>query len=88
MNKSDLLIARVYREALENLTDEQCGKLIKALLQYQFDGIVPDNLTTELQMAFSFMKSVADKHNAYFQEKCKKNAKAIQGYWDRKRGQE
>jgi len=81
MSKGGIIIREAHREAWESLPDEQAGKLLKVLLEYQFDAVLPTNLSPELRLAFNFMRPVVDKDRADYQETCRKNAQSSREYW-------
>ena len=51
MAKNSFVLYHNYRETLEDLTDEQVGKLFRALFDYEIDKAEP-NFTGELKIAF------------------------------------
>lgn len=62
-----------YKNPLEQLTDAECGKLLRAMFEYEEAGALPD-FTGALAMAFSFIRSQMDRDRAAYEEKCRKNA--------------
>ncbi|MDR1055697.1 MAG: DUF6291 domain-containing protein [Prevotellaceae bacterium] len=80
--KPGFIINEIHREAWEGLPDEQCGKLLKHLIRYQFDGTFPENLSPELNTAFNFLKPVVDKQKIDYQEICIKRKEAINKRWE------
>lgn len=81
MKKPGLIITEIQRDAWESLTDEQAGKLVKILLNYQFDDVIPDNLPPDIRMAFSFLRPVIDKQREDYNTKCQKAKEAIKTRW-------
>ena len=61
-----------YKKPLEQLTDAECGKLLRAMFEYEEVGSLPD-FTGALAMAFSFIRSQMDRDRAAYEAKCKKN---------------
>lgn len=84
--QAGLIIQDTHRNMWEGLPHESCGELLKALMAYQFDGVVPDFYDLRLKVAFDFLKPVIDKQKDDYQEKCEKNAKNIQDHWDKVKG--
>ena len=55
MAKESFLIYKSFYPAIEDLSDEDLGKLFRALFQYQIDGVEPTD--TSILMAFKFFKN-------------------------------
>ena len=72
--KKSLLIYYDYLQHFNFLTDEQTGKIIKAMLSYEIDGILPEFDETIMKMTFSFIKTNLDRDRAKFFERCSKNS--------------
>ena len=72
-----------YFESLRNLTDEECGRLFRALLRYSATGELPTLLDREA-VAFDFMRSQLDRDREAYEAKCRKNAESIRKRYERK----
>lgn len=72
MEKASFLIYLDYQEQFELLTDEQAGRLIKAIIKYEKQGEIIE-LDGTTKMAFSFIKAQLDRDREKYQAKCKKN---------------
>ena len=72
-SKSSFLIYFDYREHLDLLTDEECGQLLRALLNYGEYGELPE-LVGAPRMAFSFIKAQMDRDAAKYAKRCARNA--------------
>lgn len=81
MKKPGLIINAIHRQAWEELTDENCGKLLKIIIRYFFDGKKPEGLSAEMKMAFNFLKPVMDNHKESYMETCRKNKDAANKRW-------
>lgn len=57
-----------YLEPLAQLTDEQCGRVIRAVLQYGQDGTLPHFAGVEA-VAFSFLRSNFDRDSVSYETK-------------------
>lgn len=55
-DKKSFKIYKEWSEQFEALDNESAGELIKAILEYQVTGEVPDSMSPIVAMAFSFMK--------------------------------
>lgn len=72
MDKNSFLIYLDYKEHFELLNDEQLGKLLRAIMEYEETGIVPDLEGME-KMAFSFIRAQLDRDREKYENKCEKN---------------
>jgi hypothetical protein len=59
MKKSFLLYCDTY-ETIKHLSDEQFGKLMRMIFEYQIDGIVPST-SDSLFIAFGFIRTSMDR---------------------------
>ena len=76
----------LYLDAVEQwdmLSDEQAGKLIKALLRYGKNGERLETNDGMLSMAFSFMAAQLDRDGDKYEKKCLKNAENIRKRWNK-----
>lgn len=72
MDKISFLIYLEYEEQFKLLNDEELGKLIRAIMNYEKNGEIPQ-LEGMLKMAFSFIKTRLDKDREKYKSKCEKN---------------
>jgi hypothetical protein len=75
MDKNSFLIYIDYQEQFELLTDEQAGKLIKAIIEYEKTGKILE-LDGMTKMAFSFIKTQLDRDREKWQEEKQKRSEA------------
>lgn len=70
------------------LTDEQAGKVIKALANYYIDGTEPEDLDESItQMVFSHLQENADWSLNKYQRTCERNKKVSDARWSKKQDQ-
>lgn len=72
MEKGSFLIYLDYEEHFNLLSDEELGRLFRAIMKYEKTLEVP-KLDGMLKMAFSFIKTQLDKDREKYNETCKKN---------------
>ena len=60
-----------YLEPLADLTDEEVGRVVRAILKYGADKTIPD-LSPSERMAFAFMKTNFDREAAAYDAKVEK----------------
>lgn len=82
MNDSFILYTSYYA-IIEGLTDEQLGKLMRAIFIYARDGEVI-NLEPTLRMAFAFIKDDIERNQAKYNEKREKLRANAQKRWQKK----
>lgn len=70
--KISFLIYLDYEEHFNLMTDEQLGKLIRAIMEYEKTRIIPE-LDGMVKMAFSFIKAQLDRDREKYEDKCAKN---------------
>lgn len=80
MAKNSFVLYYTYREQLKDLSDEDLGKLLRALFDYEIDRVKP-KLSGGVQMAFNFIQSTLDLDRLKYEEKCNKNRENIIKYW-------
>ena len=72
-----------HMDTIERLTDEEAGRLIKALFHYSTDGIVPSFDDRFMDLAFSMFKSAIDRDSAAYDRKCERNRNNINRRWNK-----
>ena len=72
--KKSFVLYHDNREQIELLSDEQAGRLLKALMQYSECGIVPDFSDPMLKMVFSFLASQIRRDTEKYEETCRKRS--------------
>ena len=72
MEKNSFVVYYSYRDTLADLTDEQVGRLFRALLTYEIDGIEP-TFEAELKIAFKFIKKDMDINQTKYENICTRN---------------
>ena len=81
--KNSFIIYYQYADHFELLTDEELGRLIRAMLIYDKDGTLPQ-FDGVLKMAFSFIKTQLDIDKEKFNNICERNRKNIKKRWNTK----
>lgn len=72
MTKNSFVLYHNYRDSLEDLTDEQVGKLFRAIFDYEIDKKEP-SFTGELKIAFRFIKKDLDINADKYESICERN---------------
>ena len=72
MAKNSFVLYYEYKEHFELLSDEELGKLMRAIMEYEAEGIVPE-LDGMVKMAFSFIRKDLDICREKYDAKCERN---------------
>ena len=83
--KDNFILYTQQYEVLEPLTDEQLGKLLRALYLYARDKEIPVFDDGMLTMAFGFVRMQIDASNAKYEEKREKMRENIKKRWNRQK---
>lgn len=71
-DKKSFILYLDNKKQLDMLTDEQAGKLIKALFEFAESGTVPEFNDGMLIMAFSFMSDSIARDSEKYKQKCER----------------
>lgn len=83
--KDNFILYTQQYSVLESMTDEQLGKLLRALYLYSRDGVEPDfGNDGMLKMAFGFIRMQIDLSNAKYEEKRERLRANAKKRWDDK----
>ena len=77
--KDSFILYNKYQEVFDELSDEEAGKLIKAILEYSNTGIC--KLDGVLKAVFTSIKQDIDYNNKKYEEKCEKNRENVAKRW-------
>ena len=74
-DKKSFLLYYEYRQHIKLLTDEQLGRLIRALFDFEIDGIIPDFSDAPIiSMCFSFISADMERNKSHYEDMCSKNS--------------
>ena len=79
-NKDGFILYKDQKTLINKLSDEQAGKLIKAIYEYEDTGETP-NFDLVLDIVFTSIKTTLDKNRQKYAEKCKKYQENIKKRW-------
>lgn len=82
--KDGFVIYSSYAEKFEDLTDEQFGRLMRIVCEYEKSGEVPKIEDKSIRIAFKVIKYELDANGQKYEEICEKRKKAIQARWEKK----
>lgn len=71
--KSSFILYYDFEEQTATLTDEQVGRLIRVMLDYEKRGVLPDREDMLVEMAFWFLKVGLDVNSEKYRKVCQRN---------------
>lgn len=71
-----------YADSMRNLSDDECGRLFRALLSYSATGELPV-LADRESIAFDFIRSQIDRDREAYEAKCRKNKESVSKRYER-----
>ena len=74
-----------HEEILDRLTDEEAGKLLKAMTKYFNHGTEP-KFDGALEFVWIPIRQQMDANAEKYEAKCQKNKESIQRYWNKVKG--
>ena len=80
--KKSFILYADYIKHIGKLTDEEAGRLFKAIFEYVNEGRLPD-LDGMAAMAFSFISNQLDSDLQKYEETCKKRSENIKKRWEK-----
>lgn len=81
MNKNAFLIYKGFYAPISHLSDQDLGKLFRALFEYQNDGKDPEP-TDSIYMPFLFFKNQFILDQEKYNDKCERNKTNARKRWD------
>lgn len=79
--KNSLVVYYDILEQLEDFTDEQVGKIFRAMVDYDKNDILP-NFTGAMKLAFKFIKQSLDINKEKYKNICERNRANIRKRWE------
>lgn len=80
-NKKGVVMYYDILEQLEDFTDEQFGKITRAIIKYDQTGETTEFDDPILKMAFKILKPTLDRNKKEYEEKCEKNRQNVLKRW-------
>lgn len=71
--KNSFILYYDFEEQTATLTDEQVGRLIRVMLDYEKRGVLPDREDMLVEMAFCFLKVGLDLNDEKYRKVCERN---------------
>lgn len=70
-------------EQLEDFSDEQFGKITRAIINYDKTGDIPEFEDFSMKVAFKMLKPILDRNKQEYEELCEKNRQNVQKRWQK-----
>lgn len=74
-DKRSFIVFHEWLEPLEQLSDEDCGRLFKAMIEYSETGVIP-SFDGAIGMAFAFIRPAMDRNAEKWSEERKQRSEA------------
>ncbi len=87
-SKKGVVLYYEILEQLEDLTDEQFGKVARAIIKYDKTGEIPEFDDPTIKISFKCIKPNLDRNKQEYESKCEMQRQKIQDYWDKKKQEE
>lgn len=72
--KKSFVLYHDYYDHISSLKDEEKGKLLSAIFEYEIKGVSPQGLSDKADMAFSFIRATLDRDREKYINRCQKNS--------------
>lgn len=82
--KNSFILYNDYHRHINRLSDEDAGRLFKAIFVYSMTGEVPP-LSDIADMAFSFIQAQLDRDREKFAEVCRRRSENVRKRWEREK---
>lgn len=73
MMRENVLLYTNFIDKFERLSDEQFGMLIRAILEYQSTGEIPEITDSIVALSFDTVKPDIDRNNQKYEDMCERN---------------
>lgn len=81
--KKALLLHHDFYRMFKLLTEEEAGRLIMAVFEYDINGVVTEFEDRLLMSCFLRMKDSVDAYNVKYEETCQKRIEAARKRWEK-----
>ena len=80
IKKEAFILYKSFYEPISQLTDEQFGRLFRAIFRWQISGF--EDVEPDIRIAFSFFVNQFRIDESKYQERCEKNRENIMKRWN------
>lgn len=72
-----------FRNWFSLLTDEELGRLIRAIFDYEMNRTMPENLNEKEQIAFFMVRDTLDRDREKYERVCNRNKENAKIRWEK-----
>ncbi len=83
MKRKALLIPHNMYRSFTLLSNEECGRLFMAVLDYDINGTVTEFDDLALEILFMQLKNVLDYNRVHYDEVCQKRSEVAKKRWEK-----
>lgn len=87
MNKNKFTLYLDYWDWFKLLTDEELGRLLRALFNYEREGIEPRDDDEKIKIFFCMIKETLDRDRKHYETICNRNRINAQSRWQKTKEQ-
>ena len=81
--KKSFVLYHDFSNLFSLLTDEELGRLIRAIFDYSINGTFPENLMEKEQVAFMMIRNTLDRDREKYEKVCNRNKENARIRWDK-----
>lgn len=81
--KKSFTLYHDYWNLITLLTDDELGKLLRAIFVYERERIIPQNLDDKIQLSFFMIKETLDRDRAKYESVCNRNKENARIRWQK-----
>lgn len=81
--KKSFVLYHDFRNWFSLLTDEELGRLIRAIFDYEMNKELPENLNEKEQIAFFMVRDILDRDREKYERVCNRNKENARVRWEK-----
>lgn len=81
--KKSFVLYHDFRNWFSLLTDEELGRLIRAIFDYEMNKTLPENLNEKEQIAFLMVRDTLDRDREKYERVCNRNKENARVRWEK-----
>ncbi len=81
--KKSFVLYHDFRNWFSLLTDEELGRLIRAIFDYEMNRTMPENLNEKEQIAFFMVRDTLDRDREKYERVCNRNKENAKIRWEK-----
>ncbi len=81
--KKSFVLYHDFRNWFSLLTDEELGRLIRAIFDYAINGTLPEKLNEKEQIAFYMVRDTLDRDREKYERVCNRNKENARVRWEK-----